>query len=82
MTSDFALEVAKYPPQKNLPKHQNFGRVRTYCFALLAMQLVSIAMSMSVVCLSARITRKPRDRTSPKFLCKSYVDHSSVLLYY
>jgi len=38
LTSDFALEVAKYP--KSSPKPQNC--VRAYCLAPLAMQLVHV----------------------------------------
>jgi len=37
MTSDFAPEVAKY-----LQSSSNFGNVRVYCFAPLAMHLVSV----------------------------------------
>jgi len=39
ITSDFALEAAKYP--KSSPKPQN--SVRAYCLTPLAMQLVYIA---------------------------------------
>jgi len=48
MTSDFSLEVAKYPKSTPKPKIAENGdldnqvRARVYCLAPLAMQLVNI----------------------------------------
>jgi len=44
MTSDFAPELAKYLTSSPIP--QNFWRVRTDCFALLAIQLVIQVVDM------------------------------------
>jgi len=46
VTSDFAPEVAKY----------NFGSVRAYCFAPLAMQLVNAGTILYYECKIHRIT--------------------------
>ena len=57
MTSDFALEVAKYP--QNSPKPQNSERA--YCLAPLAMQLVFNGHILG------QLSQNLLDQSSPNF---------------
>jgi len=58
MTSDLAPEVDKYP--KSSPNPHNFGSVRAYCFASIAMQLVEFR---NIFCFASSFENIPAAKT-------------------